>query len=62
MDHLMEPDDLTDALLELGHGVFMVMTWLFTALTLFVVGLALYRLLPKRPRSAVPAHDDEEPR
>ncbi|GAA1874880.1 hypothetical protein GCM10009836_65080 [Pseudonocardia ailaonensis] len=51
---------LADGVLpEVGHTVFMVATWLFSALTIGVVALSLYRLLPKRPRSAVPPRRDQ---
>jgi hypothetical protein len=46
MDHVTT----SDLLLALGHDLFMVATWLFTAMTLFIVGLSLHRLLPRRRR------------
>lgn len=48
------------ALLEgITHDAFMISTGVFAALTLFVVGLALYRLVPRRPenRIAPPSHE-----
>jgi hypothetical protein len=43
----------TDLLLGLGHDIFMVATWLFTAMTVFIVGLSLHRLLPRRRRDVL---------
>lgn len=40
-------------LLQVVHTGFMATSWVFTGLTLFVVGLSLYRLIPKRPRHPV---------
>lgn len=36
-------------LMQMAHNGFMAASWLFTALTLAVVGHCLYRLVPKRP-------------
>jgi hypothetical protein len=42
------------ALLQaITHDVFMATTWLFTAITLFVVALALYRLAAKRQTNLI---------
>lgn len=56
MDHVT----IADLLLEFGHDLFMIATWLFTALTLFVVGLALYRLAPRRPRDIMGSEPDDQ--
>ncbi len=37
-----------DLLRAITHDGFMSMTWIFVAMTLFIVGLALYRLVPRR--------------
>jgi hypothetical protein len=37
-----------ELLRAITHDGFMAMTWVFVAMTLFVVGLALYRLVPRR--------------
>lgn len=51
------------ALLEaMTHDVFMAATWLFTAITLFVLGLALYRLMPKRAVNLIAPRSLEENR
>ncbi|HXT45227.1 MAG TPA: hypothetical protein VN748_14120 [Pseudonocardiaceae bacterium] len=44
------------------HDVFMMTTWLFTAITLFVVALALYRLTPKRQANLITPQAPEETR
>jgi hypothetical protein len=46
--------------LEVTHDAFMASTWLFTALTLFIVGVALYRLVPRRLVNPI-APDDSAP-
>ena len=45
---------------EITHEVFMVSTWLFTAITLFVLVLALYRLVPKRADHRIATRPFEE--
>jgi hypothetical protein len=55
MDHVTT----TDLLLGLGHDVFMVATWLFTAMTVFIVGLSLHRLLPRRRRDVLGGRREE---
>ncbi len=47
-------------LLEVTHDAFMASTWIFTALTLFIVGVALYRLVPRRIVNPI-APDDFTP-
>lgn len=54
--HLMarvEDPSFGDLLGEVAHDAFTVATWGFTAITLFVVALALYRLVPRRPENLV---------
>jgi hypothetical protein len=55
MDHVTT----SDLLLALGHDLFMVATWLFTAMTLFIVGLSLHRLLPRRRRDLLGDQGEE---
>ncbi|MCW2719698.1 hypothetical protein [Pseudonocardia sp.] len=40
-------------LLQMVHDGFMATSWVFTALTLAIVGLSLYRLIPKRPANPI---------
>jgi len=53
VDDLTEPgvtDSVTflDQLHEILHAGFMAMTWVFIAMSLLVVGMALHRLVPRR--------------
>lgn len=43
-------DDVSflDRLHEITHAGFMAVTWVFIAMSLLVVGLALHRLVPRR--------------
>lgn len=49
-----------DLLEGITHDGFMIGTWLFTGLTLVVVGLALFRLIPRNPTNPIapPSRDD----
>ena len=47
-----------DMLREITHDGFMVTTWVFTAMTLFIVGLALYRLVPRRAVNPIAEEND----
>ena len=40
-------------LLQMAHDGFMATSWVFTALTLAIVGQCLYRLIPKRPHHPI---------
>jgi hypothetical protein len=56
-------DDTTFATLlrQLTHDGFTATSWVFTALTLFIVGLSLYRLVPRRPTNPIaPRRRDRE--
>ena len=48
-----------DMLREITHDGFMVTTWVFTAMTLFIVGLALYRLVPRRNVNLIAEENDD---
>jgi hypothetical protein len=47
-------------LLQMAHSGFMATSWVFTALTLAVVGHCLYRLIPKRPTHRIIRHESHE--
>ena len=47
-----------DLLRAITHDGFMAMTWIFVAMTLFVVGLALYRLVPRRVVNPIAEESD----
>jgi hypothetical protein len=48
-----------DLLRTITHDGFMSMTWIFVAMTLFIVGLALFRLLPRRAVNLIAEENGE---
>lgn len=51
-------------LMLMAHSGFMAASWVFSALTLAVVGHCLYRLIPKRPTHPIirPESNDRDRR